>query len=44
MRLIKGQDGVFEIVLDGKLIYSKRRMGRFPDQGEVSRAIQDLGS
>jgi selT/selW/selH-like putative selenoprotein len=33
--LIKGQDGVFEVEIDGDLIYSKRNTGRFPDAGEV---------
>lgn len=33
--LIKGSGGVFEIVLDGKLIYSKKQMGRFPELSEV---------
>jgi len=33
--LIKGDGGVFEVVLDGKLIFSKNQMGRFPELSEV---------
>ena len=33
---MKGKDGVFEVTLDGELIYSKRSMGRFPEPGEVA--------
>ena len=34
-RLIKGSGGQFEIVLDVKLIFSKKQQGRFPDPGEI---------
>jgi selenoprotein W-related protein len=33
--LIKGSGGVFEVVLDGRLIFSKKQMGRFPELSEV---------
>jgi selenoprotein W-related protein len=33
--LIKGQGGVFDVVVDGRLIYSKKQTGRFPDHEEV---------
>jgi selenoprotein W-related protein len=33
--LIKGSGGVFEVVLDGKLIFSKKQQGRFPDPKEI---------
>ena len=33
--LIKGDSGVFDIVVDGKLIYSKDETGRFPEHDEV---------
>jgi len=39
-RLIKGKDGVFEVTVDGELLFSKRRLGRFPDPGEVAKAIE----
>jgi selT/selW/selH-like putative selenoprotein len=39
VRLIKGKDGVFEVEADGTLVFSKRRLGRFPEPGEVARNI-----
>ena len=37
--LIPSGGGVFEIVLDGKLIFSKKAINRFPEKGEVVRII-----
>lgn len=34
-RLIKGSGGVFEVVVDGELLFSKKNLGRFPEPGEV---------
>jgi len=39
VKLIEGKDGVFEVVVEGDLVFSKRRIGRFPDDGEVVRII-----
>jgi selenoprotein W-related protein len=33
--LVKGAGGVFDVVVDGKLIYSKQQTGRFPDPEEI---------
>jgi selenoprotein W-related protein len=33
--LIEGRGGVFDVVVDGKLIYSKHETGRFPEHEEV---------
>ncbi len=33
--LIQGDDGIFDVVVDGRLIYSKGETGRFPDHAEV---------
>ncbi len=33
--LIKGSGGQFEVVLDGKLIFSKKQLGRFPENQEI---------
>jgi len=41
-RLIRGKDGVFEIEVDGTLVFSKRQAGRFPEPGEVAKAIREL--
>jgi selT/selW/selH-like putative selenoprotein len=39
-RLIKGANGVFEVIVDGDLVFSKRSLGRFPDDGEVAESIR----
>ena len=33
--MTKGHGGVFEVTLDGALIFSKKAAGRFPDHAEV---------
>jgi selenoprotein W-related protein len=38
-QLIKGHSGVFEVSLDDQLIFSKKKMGRFPEPGEVETQI-----
>jgi selT/selW/selH-like putative selenoprotein len=40
--LIRGKDGVFEVEVDGALVFSKRQAGRFPDPGEVAKAIRGM--
>ena len=37
--LIKGSGGQFEVVLDGKLIFSKKQQGRFPEPSEILQSI-----
>ena len=32
--------GVFEITIDGKLIFSKKSLDRFPEDGEVLELIR----
>ena len=43
VELIKGKDGVFEVAVDGDLVFSKRALGRFPDDGEVVEVIRGRG-
>ena len=38
-KLTKGSGGVFDVVVDGKLVYSKRETGRFPEAGEVAALL-----
>ena len=38
-RLIKGAGGVFEVRLDGDVVFSKHESGRFPDPGEVEEDL-----
>lgn len=40
MELIAGSGGVYEIEVDGVSIFSKKRLGRFPEAGEVVRLIR----
>jgi selT/selW/selH-like putative selenoprotein len=35
VELIKGSNGVFEITVDGRLAFSKKQLGRFPEDSEV---------
>jgi len=39
--LISSGGGVFEVTLDGELIFSKKALERFPNPGEVVGLIQD---
>ena len=42
--LVQGEGGVFDVHVDGELVYSKETFDgdRFPDDGEVVELIQDL--
>jgi selT/selW/selH-like putative selenoprotein len=33
--LVRGDRGIFDVVADGALIYSKHQTGRFPEDDEV---------
>jgi predicted Rdx family selenoprotein len=35
VELIRGGGGVFTVQIDGKLAYSKKDLGRFPEDAEV---------
>jgi len=39
--LIPSGGGVFEIVVDGALLFSKKQLGRHPQPGEVIRLIAE---
>lgn len=39
--LIPGRGGVFEVRLDGELIFSRREAGRFAEPKELKQAIRD---
>lgn len=34
-----GGGGVFDVLADGKVVFSKHREGRFPDEDEILRAL-----
>ena len=39
VKLLASEGGVFEVVVDGNLIYSKKELNRFPEDGEVEGLI-----
>jgi len=39
-KLVVGDYGAFEVVVDGKAVFSKDKAGRFPDPGEVTAEIR----
>lgn len=38
-QLIEGKGGVFEVLANGKLVFSKKKLGRFPEGKEVYEAL-----
>lgn len=41
LTLVPGGGGTFDVKVDGNLVYSKHTTGRFPDPGEVEKALPD---
>jgi len=37
---VAGDSGAFEVIADGKKIFSKTVAGRFPEDGEVAKLIR----
>ena len=42
--LIASHGGVFEVRVDGDLLFSKRKLGRFPEDGEILELIRSRGA
>jgi len=40
--LIEGDNGVFDVVANGNLIFSKHAKGRFPEEHEIVEALRSL--
>ncbi|NIA04779.1 MAG: SelT/SelW/SelH family protein [Proteobacteria bacterium] len=40
VELIAGSGGVFEVVVDGTLVFSKKQLRRFPEPGEIVRLVR----
>jgi len=38
--LLPGGGGVFDVSADGKIVFSKKAVGRFPEPGEVVQMLQ----
>jgi len=39
LKLIPGSGGCFELTVDGELVYSKLKTGRFPDENAMIEAV-----
>ena len=39
-KLVAGAGGVFDVTVDGKLVFSKKTTHRFPEAGEISRLVK----
>jgi selT/selW/selH-like putative selenoprotein len=39
-KLTPGKNGVFDVIVDGKKVYSKEVTDRFPNPGEVSALLK----
>jgi len=37
--LVKGDAGVFDVEVDGELLFSKHALGRYPEEDEVIEAL-----
>jgi selenoprotein W-related protein len=35
-----GGGGVFDVIVDGKTVFSKKSVGRFPEAGEIVSMLQ----
>lgn len=38
--LTPGSGGVFDVIVDGKTVFSKKSVGRFPNEGEVLEKLK----
>jgi hypothetical protein len=36
---VSGEKSQFDVIADGKLVFSKQKIGRFPEQDEIIRAL-----
>lgn len=43
-RLLKGADGVFDVRVDGELIFSKDEADRFPEPDEILKQLRSSQS
>jgi len=39
--LLSGEKGDFEVIVDGKTIFSKKKLSRFPEPGEVTETLRE---
>jgi selenoprotein W-related protein len=41
LSLIPGTGGVFEVLVDGEMVWSRESQGRFPEIKELKQAVRD---
>ncbi|MBU0971407.1 MAG: Rdx family protein [Proteobacteria bacterium] len=41
-KLIPGSNGVYDIVADGRLVFSKHQENRFPENDEIIRSLKQI--
>ncbi|HCP33421.1 MAG: Rdx family protein [SAR324 cluster bacterium] len=39
IELIEGSNGIFDVEIDGKLVFSKYKTARFPNDGELAELV-----
>ena len=42
VELVASDGGVYEITVDGKLVFSKKQLNRFPNDGEIVSLIKNI--
>jgi selenoprotein W-related protein len=40
VELVSSSGGVFEVVVDNELVFSKKNLRRFPEEGEITLLLQ----
>lgn len=43
VELVEGKKGVFDVTVDGELVFSKYSAGRHVQPGEVTRLVEERG-
>jgi hypothetical protein len=38
--IVEGAKSQFDVISDGKLVFSKQEQGRFPDEGEILALVR----
>jgi len=41
---VESSGGVFEVSVDGRLVFSKKKLGRFPEDQEIFAHLAQTGS
>ena len=38
--LVPGRNGIFDVIVDGELVFSKSKRGQFPEPGEIGNKLE----